>query len=165
MTSALIVIDVQNEYFASQNGVVPLWNAESCAEQVIQAVKTAEEKGWLVVGVQHIMQDEHAHFFRQGTQGIEFYPSIAHVLKDKPCIVKAFADSFLNTDLNALLQQHGITELYLCGMMTQNCVTHTAFSPQAKDYQVKIMANACTAPTELVHNIAVWSLSAYFEIV
>ncbi len=38
-------------------------------------------------------------------------------------VVKAHADSFLNTDLAEYLQRFGVRQLYLWGMMTQNCVT------------------------------------------
>jgi len=50
--------------------------------------------------------------------------------------------------------------LVLCGMMTQNCVTHTALSRRADDYrQVTVLTDACTTTTEMLHLIAVDGLS------
>jgi len=50
--------------------------------------------------------------------------------------VKHFADSFEKTKLEETLAKLGVTELLLCGMMTQNCVTHTAISKAAEKYNV-----------------------------
>ncbi|MBE9579483.1 MULTISPECIES: isochorismatase family protein [Moraxella] len=41
---------------------------------------------------------------------------------------------------------------------TQNCVTHTALSPLAKGYKIRVLSSLCTAPTELIHGIALEAL-------
>jgi len=75
-------------------------------------------------------------------------------------VVKHFADSFEGTELHATMQSLGATELILCGMMTQNCVTHTALSRRADEYaKVTVLTNACTTVTEMLHAIALHALS------
>ena len=75
-------------------------------------------------------------------------------------VVKHFADSFEGTELHATMQSLGVTELILCGMMTQNCVTHTALSRRADEYaKVTVLTNACTTVTEMLHAIALHALS------
>ena len=54
-------------------------------------------------------------------------------------VVKEFADSFEKTKLEETLTKLGVTELLVCGMMTQNCVTHTAISKAAEKYNVTIL--------------------------
>ncbi|AGH37411.1 Isochorismatase [Bibersteinia trehalosi USDA-ARS-USMARC-189] len=81
------------------------------------------------------------------------------ILADKPLVQKAHADSFLNTHLLDILKQHCIEQIDICGIMTQNCVTHTALSPFAKDYKVRVLSNPCTAPTELIQQIALGALA------
>jgi nicotinamidase-related amidase len=49
---ALIVIDVQKDYFAG--GLFPLWNTEAVLEQTLRAVSHAKSQGIPVLLVQHI---------------------------------------------------------------------------------------------------------------
>lgn len=74
-------------------------------------------------------------------------------------VEKQHADSFLNTTLSDVLRAQNIRELVVCGMMTQNCVTHTALSPAASDYSVRVLSDACSAPDAMVHGIALRALS------
>jgi nicotinamidase-related amidase len=44
--------------------------------------------------------------------------------------------------------------MLVCGMMTQNCVTHTAISKAAEKYSVKILPDCFTTINEPIHLIA-----------
>ena len=59
----------------------------------------------------------------------------------------------------------GVTELLVCGMMTQNCVTHTAISKSAEKYKVSILADCCTTVSEMLHNIALHAVSTRVPLV
>ena len=52
-----------------------------------------------------------------------------------------------------------MTELLLCGMMTQNCVTHTAISKAVEKYPVSILTDCCTTVSEILHLIALHAVS------
>ncbi len=53
-----------------------------------------------------------------------------------------------------------------CGMMTQNCVTHTALSRQADAYErVTVLTDACTTVSEMLHAIALHALSTRVQLV
>ncbi|GAM58985.1 isochorismatase [Vibrio ishigakensis] len=80
-------------------------------------------------------------------------------------VVKTFADSFHQTNLEQVLQQNGVTDLVLCGMMTQNCVTHTALSKAAEKYEVSVLVDATTTVDEMLHNIALHALSSRVPLV
>lgn len=80
-------------------------------------------------------------------------------------VTKRFADSFEQTNLDELLKKQGISELLLCGMMTQNCVTHTAISKAAEKYKVAILADCCTTVDEMIHNIALNAVSLRVPLV
>lgn len=43
-------------------------------------------------------------------------------------------------------------------MMTQNCVVFTALSRAADAFRPRVVADLCTAPTEIVHRIALAAL-------
>jgi nicotinamidase-related amidase len=80
-------------------------------------------------------------------------------------VVKEFADSFVNTKLEETLTQLGATDLLVCGMMTHNCVTHTAISKSAEKYQVSILMDCCTTVNEMLHQIALHAVSTRIPLV
>ncbi|MDO4450411.1 MAG: isochorismatase family protein [Moraxella sp.] len=158
MKTALLIIDVQNEYFASANGKFDQFNVDKIAQEIADYAQKASDNGQLVIGVQHLTP-EGSPIFAEGSHGAEIHASVAGILADKPLVQKRHADSFLNTTLNDILQKHNIEQVDICGIMTQNCVTHTALSPLAKDYKIRVLSNLCTAPTELIHQIALGALA------
>jgi hypothetical protein len=120
---ALIVIDLQNDYFP--DGKFPLWNTEAVLAQVESAIARARAQGVPVILVQHIADAPNgaAPFFNAGTSGVELHPRILAAAPDAVVVTKAQADGFLNTTLEEKLAELGVEELLVCGMMTQNCVT------------------------------------------
>lgn len=156
---ALLVIDVQNDYFA--DGKFPLWNAEATLDRIEAAIRKADAQGVAVIIIQHIADPAHgiSPFFNQGSSGAEVHPRILAAAPGAPVVVKQFADSFVGTTLEATLAEPGVSELLVCGMMTQNCVTHTAISRAAEKYQVSILADCCTTVNEMLHNIALHAVS------
>ncbi|MEO5932511.1 MAG: isochorismatase family protein [Duganella sp.] len=162
MKNALIVIDVQNDYFAA--GGFTLENADVACRGAAEAIAQAKRDGWLVVGVQHINAPG-APAFLADTEGVKIHPSIADALGDAQIILKKEADSFFETELEAILRDNGVTDIYLTGMMTQHCVTHTALSPQANGMNVNIIANGCAAPSQALSDLALTGLAARCTIV
>lgn len=157
MKNALIVIDIQNDYFPG--GSFPLEQPEIACEAAISAIEKARGEGWLIVGIQHVATAD-APFFKPDTQGVNIHPDVVAALGDAPVIIKKEADSFFETNLEQLLRDHGITDVYLTGMMTQHCVTHTALSPQGLGMKMHVIANGCAAPTKALSDLALFGLSA-----
>ncbi|CAH0535477.1 Streptothricin hydrolase [Vibrio stylophorae] len=156
---ALLVIDLQHDYFPE--GKFPLWNTAQILENIKRAIGQASAKGMLIVHIQHIADPAMglAPFFNEGSLGAQIHPHIIAAAPNSPVVVKHFADSFEQTNLNDILQAHDIETLYLCGMMTQNCVTHTALSKSAEKYQVSVLADCTTTVNEMLHLIALHALS------
>ena len=159
MKKALLLIDIQNDYFPG--GKFPLWNTEATLDTIVAAIKAARDNGVPVIHVQHVANPGAgiAPFFNQGTEGVAIHPRVLEAAPDAPVVVKEFADSFYRTDLENILSGLGVTELLLCGMMTQNCVTHTAISKAAEKYTVTILPDCCTTVDVMIHNIALHALS------
>ena len=165
MSKALLVIDPQNDYFPE--GAFPLWNAEGVLAQLEAAIARARAQGVPVILVQHLAQAGKglAPFFNEGTPGAELHARIRAAAPEAPVVVKHAADAFHQTDLEARLKALGTTELLVTGMMTQNCVTHTAISKAAERYQVTVLPDCCTTVTELLHLIALNALSTRIQLV
>ena len=159
MSKSLLVIDVQNDYFIGGN--FPLWNTEAVLANTLLAIEAAKAKGVPVIIIKHIADKSHglAPFFNEGTSGVEVHSAISAAAPDAAVVIKSFADSFHQTNLEEVLGNLGITELLVCGMMTQNCVTHTAISKAAEKYSVSILTDCCTTVSEILHLIALHAVS------
>ena len=156
MSKALLVIDLQNDYF--EDGKFPLWNAEGTLGNIEQAMRKAGSEKNPVVVVQHIAKGS-APFFHEGTPGADIHPRIRAAAPQATVVIKEFADGFFKTQLEETLAKLGATELLICGMMTQNCVTHTAISKSAEKYAVTVLTDCCTTVSEILHHIALHALS------
>mgnify|MGYP003627361999 CR=1 FL=1 len=155
--TALLVIDPQNDYFA--NGNFPLWNAGEALKEMVSAIHAAKEQDAAVVLVQHV-SDSESPFFVEGTEGVKIHQAILDAAPDAPVITKEHADAFQETNLTQVLEELEVDRLVICGMMTQNCVTHTAISDAADPYQISILPDACTTREELLHLIALEAIQA-----
>lgn len=158
---ALIVIDVQNDYFPG--GKLPLWNADETLGHIVNAISDAGKQGIDVILVKHIAdKSKGSGFFIPGTTGADIHPDILKAAPDAPVVVKHRADAFNGTNLNAVLDKSGIEEILICGMQTQNCVGLSAISKNATPYKPAILSDCCTSETKTVHAIA---LAGFGDIV
>lgn len=165
MSKSLLVIDLQNDYFPG--GKYPLWNTDATLDSIEAAIGRAKSAGVPVILIQHIADAAMgiAPFFNEGTEGAEIHSRIRGAAPDAPVIAKAYADSFFETVLAQTLSELGVAELLVCGMMTQNCVTHTAISKSAEKYKVCILPDCCTTVDEMIHNIALHAVSTRVALV
>jgi len=165
MKKALLIVDLQNDYFPE--GKFPLWNTGATLINIEKAIYLAKAKNIPIIHIQHIANPDMgiSPFFNKGTNGAAIHTKIFEAAHDAPVVVKEFADGFVNTDLEEILSGLEITELLICGMMTQNCVTHTAISKSAEKYKVTILPDCCTTINEMIHNIALHAVSTRLSLV
>ena len=165
MKKALLLIDLQNDYFPG--GKFPLWNTDVTLNNIEQAINAAKVKNIPIIHIQHIANSEMgiAPFFNKGSEGAKIHSRIIEAAPNAPIVIKEFADSFVKTNLEEILTGLGVDELLVCGMMTQNCVTHTAISKAAEKYKVSILPDCCTTVDEMLHNIALHAVSTRLSLV
>jgi len=165
MKKALLLIDLQNDYFPG--GLFPLWNTEKTTQNLLTAIQRAASAGVEIIHIQHIANPDAgiAPFFNKGTVGAAIHPSILLAAPNAKVVVKEYADSFYKTDLEDVLSSQGVDELLVCGMMTQNCVTHTAISKAAEKYKVSILPDCCTTINEPIHLIALHAVSTRIPLI
>ncbi|CAM3804595.1 cysteine hydrolase family protein [Parendozoicomonas haliclonae] len=163
--TALLIIDLQYDYFPG--GAYPLWQADEIRDKIVTAIGKAKAKGILPVHIQHIADPNQglSPFFNEGTHGAEIVAPIMEAAPDAHVVVKHYADGFHETHLENVLHKYGIEKLLVCGMMTQNCVTHTSISKAAEKYDVAIVSDLCTTVTELLHLIALNAVSTRMKLV
>ncbi len=164
MKKALLVIDLQYDYF--EGGKYPLWNTDAVLKNIKIAMTKAQDQSIPVIFIQHIVPKEAgglAPFFNEGTHGANIHEDLLALAPNAKVITKAFADGFYQTKLEATLDKLGIEKILVCGMMTQNCVTHTAISKSAEKYEVKLLPECTTTVDEMLHNIALHAISTRIE--
>lgn len=139
MKEALIIIDVQNDYFPG--GTCELCNAYEAEKKIQSLIQESRAQKRPVIYVQHINPPEET-FFLEGTYGCEISERIKPLPGDK-IIVKYYPNSFHKTELDSYLKENGITKLIVCGMMTHMCVDTTVRAAMDYGYEVELVADAC----------------------
>ncbi|GLQ25249.1 cysteine hydrolase family protein [Sulfitobacter pacificus] len=139
---ALILVDIQNDYFTG--GLWPVDEMAQVAEAARAVLETARAAGDLVIHVRHEAASSKAPFFRPGTAGAEIHPSVAP-LPGEAIVLKHRPNSFHETDLHARLTEAGIAQLTIVGAMTQMCIDATTRAARDFGFDVTLVAAACGA--------------------
>ncbi|EGO2705028.1 MULTISPECIES: cysteine hydrolase family protein [Enterococcus] len=164
MQKALLIIDAQNDYF--EGGKFPLWNTIKTLENIERATINSLNVNIPIILIKHVADPSLgiAPFFIEGTNGVELRKEIIEKVPDPIVVTKAYADGFYKTNLESILSNYGVKEIVLTGMMTQNCVTHTAISKSAEKYKVSILTDATSSASEEIHLIGLAALTSRPEI-
>ncbi|HFK7188639.1 cysteine hydrolase family protein [Serratia odorifera] len=136
MTAALLIIDVQKGLF-----MPPPADADAVIDRINMLSAAARQAQVPVIFIQHqTADDELAH----GSDAWQVDPRLQQVAGDLR-VEKTTPDSFLRTNLQALLQQHGVTQLVICGYSTEYCVDSTTRRAAGHGYPVVLAADAHTS--------------------
>ncbi len=140
MKKALLIIDVQNDYF--DNGAYPLSNADMAAKNIQGVLGKFRAEGDLVVFIKHINLKENAAFFKPESVGSEIYKEIEPI-EGETVIIKHTPNSFRDTELHSFLQSQNVEELVIAGMMTQHCVDTTVRAAYDFGYSNILLHDGC----------------------
>lgn len=141
MSKALIIIDIQNDYF--QGGNCELVNPLEASLKAKEVLEYFRKNHMPVFHVQHINIREGATFFLSNTKGVEIYENVKP-LEDEIIIQKNFPNSFLQTNLEVELEKQNIKELVICGMMSHMCVDSTTRAAFDLGFECTVVHDACT---------------------
>jgi nicotinamidase-related amidase len=144
---ALLVIDVQNEYFA---GKLPVSYPQNTLPNILQMIKVAKEQNIPIVMVQHTLLGKNAKAFIKGSVGWELHESVKD-LKVDFYIEKNYPSAFVGTDLQEWLEKNEIDTLVISGYMTQFCCDSTAKYAFHLGYNVEFLSDA-TATLGFLNN-------------
>jgi len=144
---ALIVIDVQNEYF---DGALPISDppTEVSLANIGRAMDAASAAGVPVIVVRHGESNPEATIFREGSRTWELHPEIERRSRDH-LVDKTLPGSFTGTPLEDILQEAGIDTVAITGYMTHMCVDTTSRQAAHRGLAVEILNDATgTLPLE-----------------
>ena len=145
MTTALLIIDIQNDYFPG--GAMALHQPESAAASAAKLLAAFRKKGLPVVHMQHVSTRAGATFFLPNTRGVEIHESVKP-LTGETAMQKNFPNCFRGTKLLEHLKGAGIDALAIAGMMTHMCVDTTTRAAADLGFACSL-AHDATATREL----------------
>lgn len=168
MKKALLIIDVQNDYFA--NGKCELYKPEIALNTIKGLLQFFRKRGLPVIYIQHVSIIQ-GTFFIPNTDGVQIHNDIKP-LDTETVIVKHYPNSFYETDLQNKLVKNDVTELVICGMMTHMCVDTSVRVAKDLGYCVTLIADACATrdlewngrklPASFINDVYMVSLNGKF---
>ncbi len=169
MKKALLIIDVQNDYF--EGGKSELYNPLNALEKIEKVLSEFRKESLPVIHVQHINTREGATFFLPNTEGVLIHKNLTPI-DGEHLIIKHAPNSFLGTNLLDVLKANEIDEVVICGMMSHMCIDTTTRACMDYGIQVTLLEDACTTKNltfngqtlsaGLVHAVFMASLNGLF---
>ena len=140
MKSALILIDLQNDYFpGGAMELAGMTQAAANAQKVLAACRQARRP---IFHVQHLALGPGATFFRPDTPGVEIHESV-RPLPGEALIQKHYPNAFRDTGLLEALKNTGVEELIICGAMSHMCVDATTRAAFDFGFSLTVIHDAC----------------------
>lgn len=146
---ALIIIDIQNDYF--EGGNIPLVNPVEASVNAGKVLEHFRANNLPIAHIQHVSANPEAMpIFVEGTKGIEIYENVKPLDGEK-VFQKYYPNSFRDTGLLDYLKANDITEVIITGMMTHMCVDATTRAAFDFGYKCTVIGDTC-ASRDLVIN-------------
>ncbi len=156
--TALLVIDVQREYF-DPDGPAFVEHAADILANVNLLIDGFRARGLPVVFVRHehrpdgsdagrmadFSAPDEEDSFVAGTPRVELVPEL-RAQNDDIVVVKRRYSAFRGTDLDAILHTAAVRAVVVCGLMTSFCCETTARDAHGRDYEVVFVADANEGP-------------------
>jgi len=159
MNTALLLIDIQNDYFP--NGRMPLEKSTEACQKAQEVMQAYRAKQLPVIHIQHVSTRPDAVHFLPCTKGVEFHASVQPA-RNETVIKKHYPNSFKDTALLNHLIKHQISHLVIAGMMTHMCVEATVRAAYDLGFTCSVLSDACATknlefnnmliPAQTVHN-------------
>ena len=173
---ALLVVDLQNAFCHERGSVVvrrgPLFGVEAVVARVRTALDRARAAGVPVVFTRQVFRPDGADRGRNFRRRLADAPTAlsegswdAELLEGLAAegdlvVDKCRYDAFLHTSLEVVLHGLGVTELVVCGVVTNVCVESTVRSAYMRDFAVTLLGDCCAGRTRRLHEISLEALAA-----
>lgn len=152
MKTALLLIDIQNDYFP--NGRMPLERSNETSQKAKEILQVYRNNKLPVFHIQHISTRPDAVHFLPCTKGVEFHEDVLP-LKSETIIKKHYPNSFKDTSLLSQLNKHQITHLVIAGMSTHLCIDATVRAAYDLGFSCTVLYDACATKNLEFNNIII----------
>jgi nicotinamidase-related amidase len=169
MKTALLLVDIQNDYFPG--GKMELVAMAAAAAQAQALLAAFRRRQWPTFHIQHVSLRKGAPFFAPGTPGVEIHAGIA-ALPGETVIAKHFPNSFRDTGLTEILNAAGVGELVICGAMSHMCIDASTRATADQGFGCTVIHDACATmdltfgekviPARQVHGAFMAALASFY---
>jgi nicotinamidase-related amidase len=142
---ALLMIDVQREYFA-EGGRLRIPDGPSVLARLQGLLEDYRDADMPVVHIRH-EEDADAPVFARGGPLVETMPEVAPRRRE-PVVVKRTPGAFTDTELDAVLAQLAVRRVMIAGFMTHMCCDTTARQASERGFEVIFLSDG-TATRDL----------------
>jgi nicotinamidase-related amidase len=156
VSTALLLIDLQNDYFADEelarrrdalrercNLLIERARQASATVVEVQTVHARDKSTWAL----NMLEDDQGMALEGSTGAARIDGLDAADL----VLVKTRDSAFHGTDLLARLRDRRVDRLVLAGVSTESCIAATATDAYAHDLSVTLVADATASPSEELH--------------
>ncbi|MGF1577833.1 MAG: cysteine hydrolase family protein [Gemmataceae bacterium] len=144
MKTALVLIDIQNDYFPG--GAYELEGIEAASQNARDLLTSFRKQNQPVFHIQHVERSGAVPFFLPDTEGVKIH-SIVEPLSGEEVIPKPKPNSFVDTPLREKLDKLGIDHIVFCGAMSHMCVDATTRAALDFGYSCTVVQDACATRT------------------
>jgi nicotinamidase-related amidase len=158
MSKALVIVDIQNDYFPG--GKMELEGSEAASLKARTLLTAFRGRRLPILHMQHVSVRPGATFFLPDTEGVKIHPNVAPA-EGETIVRKHFPNGFRDTALLEHLKKAGVQELVIAGMMTHMCIDATTRTASDFGFKCFLAHDACATralafgdkkiPAELVH--------------
>jgi nicotinamidase-related amidase len=138
--TALILVDIQNDYFPG--GKMALEGIDAASLNASRLLNRFREKNLPVFHVRHLAVQPNATFFLPDTPGSEIHRSVAP-MPGETVVVKHFPNSFRETTLRQHLKDAGTSSVAVGGAMSHMCIDATVRAACDLGFQCLVAHDAC----------------------
>jgi len=138
MTRALLVIDVQQEYF---DGALPITHPAGHLDQILRVMDEAAAANVPTAVIRHHQADPESPVFRLESDMWQLHPEVEQRPREI-LIDKQLPGSFTNTNLDDWLKQVGADTVSIAGYMTHICCDTTARQAMHRGFKVEFLSDA-----------------------
>ncbi len=170
-SSALLIVDMQ-KYFFSPDSHAFIPSAPSIISKVKDLIEYYKEHSLPIILTKHIedsginmgkwwrrkMDDASSAFISEISEISEMDTPLMHIIH------KSTYDPFYNTDLEKILRAGDVTQLVICGVMTNLCVEQSARSAFVRDILPVIPIDTTAAYTRKLHESTLKNASFAFGL-
>ena len=140
MKTGLILVDIQNDYFAG--GRMELAGMDAAGETAGQLLTLFREHRWPTFHIQHISTREGATFFLPDTRGAEIHACVKPLTHE--CVIqKNYPNSFRETPLLDALNDKDVKRVVICGAMSHMCIDATTRAAADLGFECIVIHDAC----------------------
>ena len=140
MSTGLILVDIQNDYFAGER--MELEGMEAAGEKAGQLLAFFRDNRWPTFHIQHISNYEGATFFLPDTKGAEIHSAVKP-RPDESVVQKHYPNSFRETALLDALKNDGVERVVICGAMSHMCIDATTRAAADFGFGCTVVHDAC----------------------